>query len=112
MFRILMAGTALAVLGGCVSPAVERQAAVDVAAEAAADLDRAAASGPAEVPVPDNVLLTAWSGSYDGVPPWDQVRPDLFPQAFQFAIDERRREVLAIANSPSAPTFVNTVEAL
>jgi peptidyl-dipeptidase Dcp len=49
---------------------------------------------------------------YDGVPPWDQVRPDLFPEAFQFGIDEQRREVLAIANNPAAPTFENTVVAL
>ena len=67
---------------------------------------------PAQVPVPDNVLLADWTGPYDGVPPWDKVRPDLFPQAIQFGIDERRREVLAIADNPAPPTFANTVEAL
>jgi peptidyl-dipeptidase Dcp len=46
------------------------------------------------------------------VPPWDQVKPELFPEAYQFAIDERRREVQAIINNPDAPNFVNTVEAL
>jgi peptidyl-dipeptidase Dcp len=46
------------------------------------------------------------------VPPWDQVKPDLFAEAFQFAIDERRREVQAIAADPSAPTFDNTIAAL
>ena len=74
----------------------------------------AAAAEPAPAPptVPDNVLLASWAGPYDGVPPWDQVRPELFPQAFEIAIDERRREVRAIATNPAAPTFANTVEAL
>ena len=64
------------------------------------------------VAVPNNVLLADWAGPYDGVPPWDKVRPADFGPAFQFAIDERRREVDAIANNPAAPTFANTVEAL
>jgi peptidyl-dipeptidase Dcp len=64
------------------------------------------------VAVPDNVLLADWTGPYDGVPPWDKVKPELFPEAIQFGIDEQRREVLAIADSPDAPTFANTVEAL
>ena len=64
------------------------------------------------VPAPNNILLKDWTGPYDGVPPWSQVKPDLFPQAIQFGIDEQRREVLAIADNPAAPTFANTVEAL
>jgi peptidyl-dipeptidase Dcp len=70
-----------------------------------------AAAEPA-VTVPDNILLADWTGPYDGVPPWDEVKPELFPEAIQFGIDEQRREVLTIANSPDAPTFANTVEAL
>ena len=75
----------------------------------------AVAEAPAAEPavtVPDNILLADWTGPYDGVPPWDKVTPELFPQAIQFGIDEQRREVLAIADSPEAPTFANTVEAL
>ncbi len=67
---------------------------------------------PAVFPVPDNILLADWAGPYDGVPPWDKVTPELFPEAIQFGIDEQRREVLAIADSAEAPTFANTVEAL
>ena len=66
----------------------------------------------AAVAVPNNILLADWSGPYDGVPPWDKVTPALFPQAFQFAIDEQRKEYLAIANNPAAPTFENTIEAM
>ena len=68
-----------------------------------------AAARPA---VPNNVLLAEWTGPYDGVPPWDQVKPGLFPQAFQFAIDEQRREIQAIADNPEPPTFANTIEAM
>lgn len=66
----------------------------------------------AAVAVPNNILLADWSGPYDGVPPWDKVTPALFPQAFQFAIDEQRKEYLAIANNPATPTFENTMEAM
>jgi peptidyl-dipeptidase Dcp len=62
--------------------------------------------------VPNNILLAEWTGPYDTVPPWDQVKPELFPQAFQFAIDEQRAEYQAIANNPQAPTFANTIEAM
>ncbi len=81
----------------------------DSAATSAASAETAAA---APVAVPNNILLADWTGPYEGVPPWDQVKPALFPEAFQFAIDERRREYLAIATNPAAPTFANTIEAM
>lgn len=55
-----------------------------------------------------NPLLTDWAGSYGGVPPWDKVSPAAFPAAFQTAIDARRTEILAIANSAEPVTFQNT----
>ena len=100
-----MAGAAAIVLGGCTTM-------TDEAPATASLTDSEAPAANAAVTVPDNILLAEWTGPFDGVPPFDQVRPDLFPQAFEFAIDERRREVLAIANNPAAPTFANTVEAL
>ena len=103
----ILAGTALAslALGGCATTAQPTLAVAEPAAVAAAPVEPA-------VPVPANILLADWSGPYDGVPPFDKVSPELFPPAFQFAIDERSREVLAIANNPEPPTFANTVEAL
>ncbi|HET9354647.1 MAG TPA: M3 family metallopeptidase [Sphingomicrobium sp.] len=70
-----------------------------------------AQSANANVAVPNNVLLADWKGPYQGVPPWDQVKPEQFDQAIQFAIDELKREAAAIANNPAAPTFANTIEA-
>ncbi|WP_347302962.1 M3 family metallopeptidase [Croceibacterium sp. TMG7-5b_MA50] len=55
-----------------------------------------------------NPLLATWEGSYGGVPPWDQVQPDLFPQAFATALAERQVEYERIASNPEAPTFDNT----
>ena len=97
---LMLAGTAIAAI-----------AATAVPAEGAVPSAAAAAPQSAAV-VPDNVLLKDWTGPYAGVPPFDKVTPALFPPALQFAIDEQRREVLAIANNKAVPTFANTVEAL
>ena len=104
MKAVFLASAAVAVIGASAfvtseSPAYAAQAETGAAPAAA-------------TPVPDNVLLADWPGPYDGVPPWDRVRPEQFPEAFQFAIDEQRREVLAIANNSAPPTFENVAEAL
>lgn len=104
----LLGGAAALALSACATTNDGDVASSQVVAEnVAAPVEAAAA-----VTVPDNILLADWTGPYDGVPPWDQVRPELFPEAIQFGIDAQRREVLAIADSPEAPTFANTVEAL
>ena len=108
MKRILLAGSALAALAGCATTAEEPAiGGVPIAASV-----EPSAAIPEVVPVPDNILLADWSGPYDGVPPWDQVRPDLFSPAIQFGIDEQRREIEAIANSGAPPTFANTIEGM
>ena len=104
MKAILLAGAAAVTLGGCSTMADE----APVTASASHSDSRAEAT----VAIPDNILLAEWAGPYDGVPPWDKVRPELFPEAFQFGIEQQRREVLAIANNPEPPTFANTIEAL
>ena len=59
-----------------------------------------------------NPLVTAWSGPYGGVPPWDQAKAEHFPGALETALAEQRREIEAIAGNPEDPTFENTLEAL
>ena len=59
-----------------------------------------------------NPLVAAWSGPYGGVPPWDQMRPELFSAAFASALAEERAEVDAIASRSEPATFQNTIEAL
>jgi peptidyl-dipeptidase Dcp len=101
----LLASAAAMSLAACTS-------ATETAPVQSASAEPAAAPVEAPMTVPDNVLLADWKGSYDGVPPFYQVKPELFAEAIQFGIDEQRREVQAIANDPAAPTFSNTVEAL
>jgi peptidyl-dipeptidase Dcp len=55
-----------------------------------------------------NPLLAPWTGPYGGVPPWDRIRPEDFPEAFRVAIDARRAEIQAIAAGPEPATFENT----
>jgi peptidyl-dipeptidase Dcp len=59
-----------------------------------------------------NPLVTPWDGPYGGVPPWDQLRPEYFPAAFEQALAEQRREIEAITSTAEPPTFTNTIEAL
>lgn len=63
----------------------------------------------AQVPVAGNPLLAEWTGPEGGVPPWDQVRPKLFPDAFAHALAERRDEYRRIGANPAKPTFANTI---
>ena len=72
----------------------------------------AADAAPATVVVSNNVLLKEWTGPYGGVPPWDQVKPELFPEAFQVGIDQLLAETDAIANNTAYPSFENTIEAM
>jgi peptidyl-dipeptidase Dcp len=101
----LLAGSALIVLAGCAAVPTAEPAAVAATAPEAAPV----AAAPA---VPNNILLTDWQGSFGGVPQWDKVKVTDFPEAFQFAIDEQRREYRAIADNPQVPTFANTIEAM
>ena len=81
-------------------------------APALAATQASAPAAAATVAVPNNVLLTDWAGPYEGVPPWDKVKPELFDEAFTFAIAELEREAAAIANNSQAPTWANTIEAM
>lgn len=104
MKAVLLTSAAAFALAGCATTNIDTAATTEATA--------VPTTTAASVAVPNNILLADWSGPYAGVPPFDQVRPDLFPEAFQFAIDEQAREVAAIVNNPQAPTFANTVEAL
>ncbi|MGG5888986.1 M3 family metallopeptidase [Falsiroseomonas sp. HC035] len=57
----------------------------------------------------ENPLLTAWTTPF-GVPPFDLIRPEHFPPAFDQGMAEQRAEIAAIAAAPSS--FATTVEAL
>jgi peptidyl-dipeptidase Dcp len=83
-----------------------------IALAAAVPANAADQATTATAAVASNALLQDWAGPYDGVPPWDQVKPELFPQAFQAGIDQLLSETDVIADNPDAPTFANTIEAM
>ena len=73
-------------------------------------MSTAVAAEPAAktAPASQNPMLAPWTGPYEGVPPWDKLDPELFPDAFQRAMDEVKAEVQAVIDNPAAPTFDNT----
>ena len=59
-----------------------------------------------------NPLAAPWPGPYGGIPPWDHLRPEYFPEAFEIALAEQRAEIDDIVANPEAPTFENTIVAM
>ena len=68
----------------------------------------AAAKPAATAPAGENPLLQPWTGPFEGVPPWDKMDPELFPDAFTKGMAETRAQVQAVIDNPEAPTFENT----
>jgi peptidyl-dipeptidase Dcp len=66
----------------------------------------AAKAAPAASPI-----LDEWTGPYDGVPPWDRVKPADFPAAFDGAMKQTKAEFEAILTNPAPVTFDNTIKA-
>lgn len=71
----------------------------------------AEAAKPVAAPATANVMLDPWVGPYDGVPPWDKVKPADFPAAFQEAMKRTKSEFEAILTNPAPVTFDNTIKA-
>ncbi|MBX3226430.1 MAG: M3 family metallopeptidase [Labilithrix sp.] len=67
---------------------------------------------PTAMPKSNSILLAKWGGPHGGVPAFDKVKVDEFKPALETAMDEARKEIEAIANDASAPTFANTIAAL
>ena len=59
-----------------------------------------------------NAMLKPWTGPYGGVPPWHLVRPELFGEAFDIAIEQAENEIDEIAQNPDPACFANTIAEL
>ena len=59
----------------------------------------------------ENPFFETWITPF-GLPPFDRIRPEHFPPAFDRGIAEQSAEIAAITGSAVAPTFANTIEAL
>jgi peptidyl-dipeptidase Dcp len=58
-----------------------------------------------------NPFFETWNTPFE-LPPFDRIRPEHFPPAFDRGMAEHKAEIAAIAGSADPATFVNTVEAL
>jgi peptidyl-dipeptidase Dcp len=63
----------------------------------------------AQTTATSNPLLKPWSGPYNGVPPFDEVKIDHFKPALEAAIAENVAEIERIATAKAKPTFENTI---
>ena len=59
----------------------------------------------------ENPLLEIWDTPF-GIPPFDRIRPEHFPPAFDRGMAEQIAEIAAIAGAPWPPRFADTIEAL
>ena len=72
-----------------------------------AELNKMSATQSAAAETSENSILQPWTGPYDGVPPWDEVKVSDFPAAFQATMDKIQGEVNAIRDNPAPATFEN-----
>jgi peptidyl-dipeptidase Dcp len=70
-----------------------------------------AKTGHAKTTPSASAILDAWAGPYDGVPPWDKVKPAAFPAAFAAAMKQSKADFEALLSNPAPITFDNTMAA-
>ena len=58
-----------------------------------------------------NPLLANWSSPF-GLPPFAEIEAAHYPEAFEVAMRQHDDEIAAIADSPAAPDYANTIDAL
>ena len=59
----------------------------------------------------ENPFFEGWDTPF-GMPPFDRIRPEHFPPAFDRGMQEQIAEIAVIAGSAAAPSFADTIEAL
>ena len=59
----------------------------------------------------DNPFFETWTAPF-GMPPFDRIRPEHFPPAFDRGMKEQIAEIAAITGSSAPPSFADTIEAL
>jgi len=58
----------------------------------------------------DNPFFESWTTPFE-LPPFERIRPEHFPPAFERGMAEHEAEIAAIAGRAAAPDFANTIEA-
>src|SRR5579864_7862595 len=59
----------------------------------------------------DNPFFETWDTPFE-LPPFERIRPEHFPPAFDRGMAEEAAEAAAIAGAAQPPDFANTIEAL
>src|SRR5947209_15507142 len=59
----------------------------------------------------DNPFLENWTTPF-GMPPFDRIRPEHFPPAFDRGMEEQTADIAVIEDSAATPSFADTIEAL
>ena len=59
----------------------------------------------------ENPFFTNWDTPF-GMPPFDRIRPEHFPPAFDRGMDEQIAEIAAIVAAPAPPSFADTIETM
>ena len=59
----------------------------------------------------ENPFFESWTTPF-GMPPFDRIRPEHFPPAFDHGMQEQIAEIAAIVASSAPPSFADTIEAL
>src|SRR6266699_2126879 len=59
----------------------------------------------------ENPFFETWNTPFE-LPPFERIRPEHFPPAFERGMAEQEAEIAALAGSGAAPDFANTIEAL
>ncbi len=59
----------------------------------------------------DNPFFADWDTPF-GMPPFDHIRPEHFPPAFERGMEQQLAEVTAIVGAPAPAGFADTIEAL
>ena len=61
--------------------------------------------------MPENPFFEPWNTPFE-LPPFDRIRPEDFPSAFERGMLEHITEIERIAGAPEPPDFANTIEQL
>ena len=59
----------------------------------------------------ENPFFESWTTPF-GMPPFDRIRPEHFPPAFDRGMHEQVAEIAAFTSSAAPPSFADTIEAL
>src|ERR1700728_4410101 len=59
----------------------------------------------------ENPFFTEWHTPF-GMPPFDRIRPEHFPPAFDRGMDQQLAEIATIVAAATPQSFADTVEAL